>query len=199
MAVVFLIGVIVVKNIGNKSSDSIQIANNASEVMASVENANTAVEQQTQGIEEVNAENETAESGSDTGAVDTNVAEEIAGAEDVATEETSEVTVAQIPMEEVEAYDPSSEYIIYGSDTGYIERYYLEQLTDEELRLARNEIYARHGRMFKDEMLQEYFNSKSWYTPIYAPEEFDEIQETELNEWEKANRELIKEVEDSRK
>jgi hypothetical protein len=30
-------------------------------------------------------------------------------------------------------------------------------------RLARNEIYARYGRVFRDEALQEYFNSKSWY------------------------------------
>ena len=36
-------------------------------------------------------------------------------------------------------------------------------LSVETLRLARNEIYARHGRTFKDASLNEYFGAKSWY------------------------------------
>lgn len=35
-----------------------------------------------------------------------------------------------------------------------------------ELRIARNEIYARHGYIFQDESLQKYFDNKSWYTPV---------------------------------
>lgn len=46
-------------------------------------------------------------------------------------------------------------------------------LTDEELalypaaelRLMRNEIYARHGYIFKSEDLAAYFGAQSWYTP----------------------------------
>lgn len=95
-------------------------------------------------------------------------------------------------------YD-ESEYIVDGSDRGYFEKSYFENLSDNELRLARNEILARHGRTFKDQTLQDYFNSKSWYTPIYTPEEFDAQMEQILNEWEKANIEIIKEVEASRK
>lgn len=34
-----------------------------------------------------------------------------------------------------------------------------------ELKVGRNEIYARHGRQFKDQALQAYFNSCSWYKP----------------------------------
>lgn len=41
-----------------------------------------------------------------------------------------------------------------------------------DLYLARNEIFARHGRMFDDEWLQSYFNSQSWYQPLYSPSEF---------------------------
>ncbi len=33
----------------------------------------------------------------------------------------------------------------------------------EALRLIRNAIYARHGRVFKDPQLQRYFQSQSWY------------------------------------
>ena len=36
-------------------------------------------------------------------------------------------------------------------------------LSDWQLLIARNEIYARHGLGFKDESLREYFQSKSWY------------------------------------
>jgi hypothetical protein len=41
----------------------------------------------------------------------------------------------------------------------------LRGLSLHELRLLRNEIYARHGRMFKAEWLQQYFFSQPWYSP----------------------------------
>ena len=41
----------------------------------------------------------------------------------------------------------------------------LQGLSLHELRLLRNEIYARHGRMFKADWLQQYFFSQPWYTP----------------------------------
>ena len=41
----------------------------------------------------------------------------------------------------------------------------LQGLSLHELRLLRNEIYARHGRMFRAEWLQQYFFFQSWYTP----------------------------------
>ena len=44
----------------------------------------------------------------------------------------------------------------------------------EKLSIARNEIYARHGRMFDTEWLQEYFNSKPWYEGIYSAADFDQ-------------------------
>ncbi len=86
-------------------------------------------------------------------------------------------------------------YIIPESDTEYIDKAFLENLTKEELRLARNEIFARHGRMFQDEELQRYFNSKSWYTASYTPDEFTKIHNEVLNDFEKANLEVIQEVE----
>ena len=59
---------------------------------------------------------------------------------------------------------------------------------EDILKLAKNEIYARHGRMFLDREIYEYFLTRMWYEPTYAPEEFDESC---LNEYEKANIELL--------
>ena len=59
---------------------------------------------------------------------------------------------------------------------------------EDILVLAKNEIYARHGRMFLDREIYEYFLTRMWYEPTYAPEEFDESC---LNEYEKANIELL--------
>ena len=41
----------------------------------------------------------------------------------------------------------------------------LKGLSLHELRLLRNEIYARHGRMFRAEWLQQYFFFQPWYNP----------------------------------
>jgi hypothetical protein len=59
----------------------------------------------------------------------------------------------------------------------------LQGMSKQELRILRNEIYARHGRKFKSEDLQVYFSAQSWYQPLY-----DEVQ---LNSIEKKNVEFI--------
>jgi hypothetical protein len=41
----------------------------------------------------------------------------------------------------------------------------LQGLSLHELRLLRNEIYARHGRTFRAEWLQQYFYAQPWYAP----------------------------------
>jgi YARHG domain len=41
----------------------------------------------------------------------------------------------------------------------------LRGLSLHELRLLRNEIYARHGRVFKTLWLQQYFGGQMWYDP----------------------------------
>ena len=86
----------------------------------------------------------------------------------------------------------NDEYIFPYSNSQYLTDSDLWSMSSEELRIARNEIYARHGRMFKDEALQNYFDSKSWYIPSVRPEDFNEQW---LNEYEKANAKLIKSFE----
>lgn len=56
------------------------------------------------------------------------------------------------------------------------------------LKITRNEIFARHGRMFNDQELQEYFKRQQWYVPQIAANDFDTSC---LNEVEKYNVNLI--------
>jgi hypothetical protein len=49
--------------------------------------------------------------------------------------------------------------------TKAISKQVLEGLFIEDARKLRNEIYARHGKVFKDKILQNYFSSFDWYKP----------------------------------
>ena len=80
-------------------------------------------------------------------------------------------------------------YILSGSDTRYISKNELYGLSAEECKIARNELYARHGRLFKDSDLQDYFNNCNWYYGDIEPEDFDES--VFFNKYEIANRDLI--------
>lgn len=91
-------------------------------------------------------------------------------------------------------YEISADYILPDSDTRFLNEGELSGLTKEELRLARNEIYARHGRKFESEDLNQYFSSQPWYNGYLTAEEFDD---SVLNEYEKVNLDLIKSMENS--
>ena len=72
--------------------------------------------------------------------------------------------------------DSTSEYILPESDSRKLTKSDLYGLSKEELRIARNEIYARHGRRFQDEELQEYFDEQDWYDGYIDPEDFVDSQ-----------------------
>lgn len=76
------------------------------------------------------------------------------------------------PIEE--AVYPDCEYVFPFSSEYEVMEVDCDGLTAEECRIAKNEIYARYGRMFDDPLLQNYFDSCSWYTPGIAPEDFTE-------------------------
>lgn len=61
----------------------------------------------------------------------------------------------------------------------------------EDLRVLRNEIYAKHGRVFKDPNLQKYFAAQAWYQPN------PDFKDESLTEMEFKNLAVIKEVEES--
>lgn len=92
-----------------------------------------------------------------------------------------------VETEEAEEED-SEDYILPNSDTKKLTTSDLEGLTQSELKIARNEIYARHGRKFDDDELQAYFDSKSWYTGTIEPDDFSESM---LNDVEIYNRDFI--------
>ena len=86
-----------------------------------------------------------------------------------------------------------SKYILPESATKALTRADLQGLTKEQLRLARNEIFARHGMIFGVEDLDTYFSSKSWYKPTVQSSEF--YDKVEMSLIEEGNIELIQEVE----
>lgn len=94
-------------------------------------------------------------------------------------EPTQEVTpvptqvVTPAPTQAPAASDAGSDYIIADSSTRYLTNADLSPLSEWEIRIARNEIYARHGRIFNTKELADYFAGKSWYTPSISPENFD--------------------------
>lgn len=79
--------------------------------------------------------------------------------------------------EDSDNYSDSSEkneYILPDSAKRKLKKSDLKGLSKEELRVARNEIYARHGRKFDDKKLQKYFDSQSWYEGTVPASEFSE-------------------------
>ena len=73
-------------------------------------------------------------------------------------------------------YDTSStlEYWIAYCDVRYLSSSDLAGLTKEECRIARNAIYAKSGRMFKDDSLSSYFSAYSWYRPYISASNFSD-------------------------
>ncbi|HVE57128.1 MAG TPA: YARHG domain-containing protein [Pyrinomonadaceae bacterium] len=67
----------------------------------------------------------------------------------------------------------------------------LDGLFIEDLRVLRNEIYARHGRIFKDKELQKYFSEQPWYKPNA------DFKDEMLTEKEYKNLSIIRQSEES--
>lgn len=89
-------------------------------------------------------------------------------------------------------YNPD-EFVFPMSHTILLKDDDLLNCSDNELSIARNEIYARHGRRFKDFRLSNYFDSCSWYRGTVSPDEFDEAV---LSQVEKDNILAIKRAEE---
>ena len=90
------------------------------------------------------------------------------------------------------AYEPAMiqepEFILPESNVRYITYKDIQGLDETALRIAKNEIYARHGRLFQSEDLSQYFQSKSWYQGTIAPNDFSERV---FNQFETANVALL--------
>lgn len=80
-------------------------------------------------------------------------------------------------------------FIFPNSDSSYLSNAQVSALSDDDLQLAINEIYARRGRIFKYASLNAYFNSQSWYEGKYTPEEFE--KNVKFNTYEQKNLQLL--------
>lgn len=83
------------------------------------------------------------------------------------------------------AMEDSNGYILPDSDSRKLKKSDLAGMTAQQLSYAKNEIYARHGRVFKSSELQDYFNEKNWY------EENDDFKDEDLSKKEAENTEFI--------
>ena len=77
--------------------------------------------------------------------------------------------------------------VVWGTDYDYLSTRYInyDDIRDYDrgqIRVLKNSIYARHGRIFKDAALREYFEQQSWYRGTR-----NEIPAGEFNKYENAN------------
>lgn len=77
---------------------------------------------------------------------------------------------------------------LFNTDTEYYTSEDFADAPKSVIRVAKNEIYARHGYIFTDPDLNSYFNGMDWYTPSTYPEDFSV---TVFNDYERANLELL--------
>ena len=104
----------------------------------------------------------------------------------------SDTVVQNAVIDTQNLHKDADQYIIPVSMTQTISADSLINMSDNDLWLARNEIYARHGRGFSNEYLQSYFNACSWYE---KSEEADAFDESVLSQTEKDNLKVIQEAE----
>lgn len=100
---------------------------------------------------------------------------------------------AEEPIPEVIENDATSEVSadnVYDLDSRKLTDDELRYMTSYELRLLRNEIFARHGYIFNSSDLQKHFGSQSWYRPVT-----NNAYDLNLNSIEQYNINLIKQYE----
>ncbi len=101
---------------------------------------------------------------------------------------SDETVISEYVNQEVEDTDDSL-YLLPNSDAIKLHESDISWLSEDDLRLARNEIFARHGYVFKSDELESYFSEKSWYFP-------DPYYDESLSKIEEYNVKLIEEMEE---
>lgn len=111
-------------------------------------------------------------------------------------ENINEDLVPNVQIEEEMNDSIIEEGIIFpNSSEELINKNNIESLSDEDLRYAINELYARHGYIFKDEGLKTYYEQFDWYEGQIKSDDFS----MELfNETEIENIEMLQKERDSR-
>lgn len=107
---------------------------------------------------------------------------------------TTEPATEQPTTEQPSSTVEDSSYILPDSDKTRLSYNDLAQLSESELELAQNEIYARHGKKFSTDYIQEYFDNQSWYNGTIEPEDFNN---NTLSKIEQDNIDMIEDYKDS--
>jgi hypothetical protein len=80
------------------------------------------------------------------------------------TSESPPISQAPPRIGKVVAVDRAG-FLVADSNVRYLTRAQLQSLSADRLHIARNEIFARRGRYFKDDALRAYFEQFPWYQP----------------------------------
>ncbi|MCE2570537.1 YARHG domain-containing protein [Motilimonas eburnea] len=104
--------------------------------------------------------------------------------------EVARTNKANITQRAQQSIQFRGDYLIPDSDIRLLEQAELMKYSQQELRLIRNEIFARHGFVFQSAELNEYFLKKPWYHPL--------ADDAELTDVEAENVRLIKLIEKSK-
>ena len=108
-----------------------------------------------------------------------------------ATGETDWNEMPTAVIRQINAESIEKEFLLPESNSRILEADELSGMIKEELRIARNEIYARYGWRFESEELADYFEGKSWYTAG------ENVDDTVLSDVERTNIALIAEMEET--
>jgi hypothetical protein len=92
--------------------------------------------------------------------------------------------------------EPQGRYVFAGSADRLVADGELRGLSDKDLCIARNEIFARHGLIFQSPPLRDYFESQPWYS---AETSNQASVEAAFNSFERQNVARVKAVETSRR
>ena len=72
-------------------------------------------------------------------------------------------------------------FVIPDSSTRYLTEDDLMGLTSDELEIARNEIYARHGYIFVSNEWKDFFVGRYWYTPTSKDVTLNSVEENNFS------------------
>ena len=123
------------------------------------------------------------------------------GSENAEAENIDVVGNAQTEVQEEAQTEPQAEetaqqdYIIPDSDSRYHSEADVQGMTIQQINYAKNEIYARHGRIFASQELKNYFESKSWYQGTIDGAAFDRDYKQYFNQYEIVNAEFLSKTE----
>lgn len=102
--------------------------------------------------------------------IDRRVKESVESAKAQETEATTEAATTEAPTTAAVA----ATYLLPFSNERLVTNDDLAKLSKDQLRLARNEIYARHGRIYETNDLNQYFRSQSWYQPSVTSDQWND-------------------------